>query len=117
MESKMQELMDIDSAIAYAQLAVHTLQHSATEVNAKELQKEIKCYIQNLEQQKLEDWQILLQREKVMWYVILIILLIISFTIIKYLIHKKKRRYKKVKSLSKMSKKEFKKAMKDLEIK
>ena len=42
MESKMQELMDIDSAIAYAQLAVHTLQHSATEVNAKELQKEIK---------------------------------------------------------------------------
>lgn len=42
MESKMQELMDIDSAIAYAQLAVHTLQHSATEVNTKELQKEIK---------------------------------------------------------------------------
>lgn len=42
MESKMQESMDIDSAIAYAQLAVHTLQHSATEVNAKELQKEIK---------------------------------------------------------------------------
>ena len=52
-----------------------------------------------------------------MWYVILIILLIISFTIIKYLIHKKKRRYKKVKPLSKMSKKEFKKAMKDLELK
>ena len=52
-----------------------------------------------------------------MWYVIFIILLIISFTIIKYLIHKKKRRYKKVKPLSKMSKKEFKKAMKDLEIK
>lgn len=42
MESKMQELMDIDSAIAYAQLAVHTLQRSATEVNAKELQKKIK---------------------------------------------------------------------------
>ena len=42
MESKTQELMDIDSAIAYAQLAVHTLQHSATEVNARELQKEIK---------------------------------------------------------------------------
>ena len=52
-----------------------------------------------------------------MCYAILIILLIISFTIIKYLIHKKKRRYKKVKPLSKMSKKEFKKAMKDLEIK
>ena len=42
MESKTQELMDIDSAIAYAQLAVHTLQHSATKVNARELQKEIK---------------------------------------------------------------------------
>lgn len=42
MESKTQELMDIDSAIAYAQLAVHTLQHSATEVNARELHKEIK---------------------------------------------------------------------------
>lgn len=52
-----------------------------------------------------------------MWYVILIILLIISFTIIKYLIHEKKRRYRKVKPLSKMSKKEFKKAMKKLEIK
>ena len=35
MESKTQELMDIDSAIAYAQLAVHTLQNSATEVNAE----------------------------------------------------------------------------------
>lgn len=52
-----------------------------------------------------------------MCYAILIILLIISFTITKYLTHKRKRRYKKVKPLSKMSKKEFKKAMKDLEIK
>lgn len=52
-----------------------------------------------------------------MWYTVLIILLIISFTIIKYLIHKKKRRYRKVKPLSKMSRKELKKAMKDLEIK
>lgn len=42
MESKTQELMDIDSAIAYAQLAIHTLQNSATEVNAKELRSEIK---------------------------------------------------------------------------
>lgn len=45
MESKTQELMDIDSAIAYAQLAVHTLQNSATEVNAKELRSEIKMSI------------------------------------------------------------------------
>ena len=52
MESKTQELMDIDSAIAYAQLAVHTLQNSATEVNAKELR--------SLEHQKSRDWQILL---------------------------------------------------------
>lgn len=42
MESKTQELMDIDSAIAYAQLAVHTLQNSATDVNVKELRSEIK---------------------------------------------------------------------------
>ena len=52
-----------------------------------------------------------------MIYILIILAIIISFTIIKYLIHKKKRRYKKVKPLSKMSKKEFKKAMKDLEIK
>lgn len=52
-----------------------------------------------------------------MCYAILIILLIISFTIIEYLTDRRKRRYKKVKPLSKMSKKEFKKAMKDLEIK
>lgn len=52
-----------------------------------------------------------------MCYAILIILLIISFTIIEYLTHRRKRKYKKVKPLSKMCKKEFKKAMKDLEIK
>lgn len=52
-----------------------------------------------------------------MCYAIIIILLIISFTIIEYLTHRRKRSYKKVKPLSKMSKKEFKKAMKDLEIK
>ncbi len=36
------ELMDINTAIAYAQLAVHTLQHSGTEINARELRSEIK---------------------------------------------------------------------------
>lgn len=52
-----------------------------------------------------------------MIYILIILAIIISFTIIKYLIHEKKRRYRKVKPLGKMSKKEFKKAMKDLEIK
>lgn len=53
-----------------------------------------------------------------MWYLVLIIiLLLISFTVIKCVNKKKHRRYKVVKPLSKMSKKEFKKAMKDLEIK
>lgn len=42
MESKSQKLIDIDTAIAYAQLAVYTLQNSATKVNAKELRSEIK---------------------------------------------------------------------------
>lgn len=40
MENK--ELMEIDTAIAYAQLAVHTLQNSGIEINAKELRSEIK---------------------------------------------------------------------------
>lgn len=40
MEDK--NLMDIDTAIAYAQLAVHTLQNSATEITPKELRSEIK---------------------------------------------------------------------------
>lgn len=52
-----------------------------------------------------------------MIYILIILAIIISFTTIKYLIHKKKRGYRKVKPLSKMSKREFKKAMKDLEIK
>lgn len=41
MEEK-QELITIDTAIAYAQLAFHTLQNSATEITEDELQKEIK---------------------------------------------------------------------------
>ena len=44
MESKTQELMDIDSAIAYAQLAVHNLKNIETEVNEKELRSEIKMF-------------------------------------------------------------------------
>ena len=40
MENK--ELMDIDTAIAYAQLAVHTLQNSGTEITSKQLRSEIK---------------------------------------------------------------------------
>lgn len=47
---------------------------------------------------------------------ILILLSVISFAIFIRL-KKKYWRYKKVKPLSKMTKKEFKKAMKDLEIK
>ncbi|MGN1330071.1 MAG: hypothetical protein ACI4VN_01875 [Clostridia bacterium] len=51
-----------------------------------------------------------------MRYFLIITLLFISFAIFIGL-KKKHRRYKKVKPLSKMTKKEFKKAMKDLEIK
>lgn len=40
MENK--ELIDIDTAIAYAQLAVHTLKNSATELTDKSLKNEIK---------------------------------------------------------------------------
>lgn len=36
------ELMDIDTAIAYAQLAVYTLQHSLTIIDKKSLSNEIK---------------------------------------------------------------------------
>lgn len=42
MESKTEELIDIETAIAYAQLAVHTLQNSGNEITAKELRSEIK---------------------------------------------------------------------------
>lgn len=42
MESKSEELIDIETAIAYAQLALHTLQNSATEITAKELRNEMK---------------------------------------------------------------------------
>lgn len=42
MESNSGELFDIDTAIAYAQLAIHTLQNSAREINPKELRNEIK---------------------------------------------------------------------------
>ena len=50
-----------------------------------------------------------------MIYILIILMLVISFTIITY--NKKKRRYKKVKPFSKMTKKEYRNAIKDLEIK
>lgn len=40
MEDK--NLIDFDTSIAYAQLALHTLQHSGTEITPKELRSEIK---------------------------------------------------------------------------
>lgn len=36
------ELFDLDTVIDYAQLAVHTLKNSATEITPKELKSEIK---------------------------------------------------------------------------
>lgn len=42
MESNSEELFDIDTTIAYAQLALHTLQNSARDITAKELRNEIK---------------------------------------------------------------------------
>lgn len=42
MESKSEELIDINTAIAYAQLALHTLQNSGTQITPKELQSEIR---------------------------------------------------------------------------
>lgn len=36
------ELMDIETAIAYAQVAVHTLKHSNTEIDDKSLKSEMK---------------------------------------------------------------------------
>lgn len=50
-----------------------------------------------------------------MIYILITLLIIFSFPIIMLL--KKQVGYKKLKPLSKMTKKEFKKAMKDLEIK
>ena len=47
---------------------------------------------------------------------ILVGLIIISFIAI-FVLRKNKRRYKKIKPLSKMNKKEYRKAIKDLEIK
>lgn len=48
--------------------------------------------------------------------ILIITIIIVSFAI-GYVFKRNKRRYKKVKPLSKMTKKEFKKAMEDLEIK
>lgn len=36
------EMISIDNAIAYAQLAIYTLQNSGTEITSKELGREIK---------------------------------------------------------------------------
>ncbi len=41
MESKSEELMNLETAIAYAQLAFYTLQNSANEITSKELKSEI----------------------------------------------------------------------------
>lgn len=37
-----EELMNIDTAVAYAQVAVHTLKHSNTEINDRSLKSEMK---------------------------------------------------------------------------
>ena len=42
MEDK--ELIDFNTAIAYAQLALHTLQNSSEEITPKELQKEMNMF-------------------------------------------------------------------------
>lgn len=44
MESKQEELIDFDTAIAYAQLALHTLQNSSVEITPKELRKEMNMF-------------------------------------------------------------------------
>ncbi len=49
--------------------------------------------------------------------VYILIGLIIIFFIAIFVLRKNKRRYKKIKPLSKMTKKEYRKAIKDLEIK
>ncbi len=51
-----------------------------------------------------------------MIYILIILMIVISFIIITSY-KNKNRRYKKVKPLSKMTKKEYRKALKDLEIK
>ena len=51
-----------------------------------------------------------------MVYILVGLIIIISFIAI-FVLRKNNRKYKKIKPLSKMTKKEFKKAMEDLEIK
>jgi len=41
MDSKNDEMVSVDTAIKYAQVAVYTLQHSATPVDAKSIRAEI----------------------------------------------------------------------------
>lgn len=54
MESKAEELFDINTAIAYAQLAVHTLQKSTNRITPKELGKEIKMLHEKFEAKEVK---------------------------------------------------------------
>lgn len=54
MESN-KELIDIETAISYAQLAIHTLQHSATEITAKAISNEIKMLHQKFGTQEVKN--------------------------------------------------------------
>lgn len=64
MESKQEELVDMQSAIAYAQLALHTLQNSGTEITPKELGREIKMLHKKFETKEVKRVVNIIVKEK-----------------------------------------------------
>ncbi len=52
MESEKKDLIDWEDAISYMQLAIHTLQNSATDITPKSIKSEMEMHRKNLEQMK-----------------------------------------------------------------
>lgn len=64
MESKQEELVDMETAIAYAQSALHTLKKSATEITPKELRNEMKMLYKKFGAKEIKQLANIIAKEK-----------------------------------------------------
>lgn len=63
-KNEKKQVPEEDIIIAYAQLVFHTLEHSATEINAKNIAKEVKMFCQKFGNQEVKRLANLIMKEK-----------------------------------------------------
>lgn len=112
---------EIELITAYAQLVFHTLKHSSTEINAKSIREEVKMFYEKFGNKEVKRLASVIMKEKrrknkMLKYLIFSMISFLLGVFAKEIIeiYERNQRYKKVKKLCDQ---DFKKAMKDLEIK